>query len=123
MSDLMNDRDVVHARPELLQVAETVARDKGVNQDEILEAMEQAIQKAGRSKSDAEQFLNATLSTIQDTLSSGESIPLVGFGTFSVASRAARTGKNPQTGAAIQIPASKTVKFKVGSKLKDAVNN
>jgi len=55
-------------------------------------------------------------------LSSGESIPLVGFGTFSVASRAARTGKNPQTGAAIQIPASKTVKFKVGSKLKDAVN-
>ena len=79
-------------------------------------------EKAGRSKSDAEQFLNATLSTIHDTLSSGESIPLVGFGTFSVASRAARTGKNPQTGAAIQIPASKTVKFKVGSKLKDAVN-
>ena len=80
-------------------------------------------EKAGRSKSDAEQFLNATLSTIQDTLSSGESIPLVGFGTFSVESRAARTGKNPQTGAAIQIPASKTVKFKVGSKLKDSVNN
>ena len=56
-------------------------------------------EKAGRSKSDAEQFLNATLSTVQDTLSSGESIPLVGFGTFSVASRAARTGKNPQPGA------------------------
>ena len=61
-------------------------------------------EKAGRSKSDAEQFLNATLSTIQDTLSSGESIPLVGFGTFSVASRAARTGKNPPTGAAIPAP-------------------
>ena len=86
------------------------------------EAADKIAEKAGRSKSDAEQFLNATLSTIQDTLSSGESIPLVGFGTFSVASRAARTGKNPQTGAAIQIPASKTVKFKVGSKLKDAVN-
>ncbi len=78
--------------------------------------------KAGRTKADAEHFLNATLETMQDVLSEGDSIPLVGFGTFSVAERAARTGKNPQTGASIQIPASKTVKFKVGSKLKDAVN-
>ncbi len=79
-------------------------------------------EKAGRSKSDAEQFLNATLSTIQDTLSSGESIPLVGFGTFSVKHRAARSGRNPQTGAEIQIAASNVPSFKAGKALKDAVN-
>lgn len=75
-----------------------------------------------RTKVDAEMFLNATLEVLQGTLAKGESIPLIGFGTFSVAKRAARTGRNPQTGKPLQIPASRTVKFSVGSKLKEAVN-
>ena len=61
MSKLMKETDAVYARPELLQVAETVARDKGVEQDEILEAMEQAIQKAGRSKYGQEHDIRARI--------------------------------------------------------------
>ncbi len=76
-----------------------------------------------RTKVDAELFLNATLEVIIKTLSKGESIPLIGFGTFSVAERPARTGRNPQTGEPLKIAASKTVKFSVGSKLKEAVNS
>lgn len=79
-------------------------------------------EKTERTKVDAELFLNATIECIQDALVEGDSIPLIGFGTFSVAERAARTGRNPQTGDPIEIAASKTVKFSVGSKLKEAVN-
>jgi len=61
MSEMMNETDAVHARPELLQVAETVARDKGIEQDEVLEAMEQAIQKAGRSKYGQEHDIRANI--------------------------------------------------------------
>ena len=61
MSETMSETDAVHARPELLQVAETVARDKGIEQDEVLEAMEQAIQKAGRSKYGHEHDIRATI--------------------------------------------------------------
>ena len=77
----------------------------------------------GRTKVDAEVFLNATLEVIQDKLQKGDSIPLIGFGTFSVATRSARQGRNPQTGKPIQIGESKTVKFSAGSKLKAAVNS
>lgn len=78
--------------------------------------------KAGLSKSDATKALAATLESISEALKAGEKVALIGFGTFSVSSRAARTGKNPQTGEAIAIPASKAAKFKAGQKLKDAVN-
>ena len=78
MSDLMNDRDVVHARPELLQVAETVARDKGVNQDEILEAMEQAIQKAGRSKYGQEHDIRASIDRKSGEISLARYIEVAG---------------------------------------------
>jgi transcription termination/antitermination protein NusA len=61
MNETMSETDAVHARPELLQVAETVARDKGIEQDEVLEAMEQAIQKAGRSKYGHEHDIRATI--------------------------------------------------------------
>jgi N utilization substance protein A len=61
MSEMMNETDAVRARPELLQVAETVARDKGIEQDEVLEAMEQAIQKAGRSKYGQEHDIRANI--------------------------------------------------------------
>lgn len=79
-------------------------------------------EKAGLSKSDSEKALKAFTDSITDALKAGEKVALVGFGTFSVGQRAARTGKNPQTGAQINIPAAKTPKFKAGKALKDAVN-
>jgi DNA-binding protein HU-beta len=79
-------------------------------------------EKAGLSKADASKALSATLESVTDALKAGEKVALIGFGTFSVSLRAARTGKNPQTGEAIAIPASKSAKFKAGQQLKDAVN-
>lgn len=79
-------------------------------------------EKAGVTKTQAEDVLNAvTNAVIPQALAAGESIQLIGFGTFEVRERAARTGRNPKTGETIQIPASKTVGFKAGKKLKDAV--
>ena len=78
-------------------------------------------EKAGLSKADAEKALAAFTNVVTDALKAGDKVALVGFGTFSVGDRAARTGKNPQTGAQINIPAAKTPKFKAGKKLKDAV--
>ncbi len=74
------------------------------------------------SKKEAQAALKAVASGISGALAKGDSITLVGFGTFSVSQRAARTGRNPQTGATIQIKASKGAKFKAGKTLKDAVN-
>jgi DNA-binding protein HU-beta len=79
-------------------------------------------EKAGLSKAEATKALTATLESVTGALKSGDKVSLIGFGTFSVSQRAARTGKNPQTGKALTIPASKTAKFKAGQKLKDAVN-
>ncbi|ORJ62918.1 HU family DNA-binding protein [Geothermobacter hydrogeniphilus] len=79
-------------------------------------------EKAGLSKADAEKALAAFTGVITDALKAGDKVALVGFGTFSVGDRAARTGKNPQTGEPINIPAAKTPKFKAGKALKDAVN-
>ena len=80
------------------------------------------VEKAGLNKSDAEKALAATLESITDALKAGDKVALVGFGTFSVSARAARTGRNPQTGEALAIPASKAAKFKAGLQLKSAVN-
>lgn len=79
-------------------------------------------EKSELSKSDSEKALKAFVDTITEALQSGDKIALVGFGTFSVGDRAARVGKNPQTGAEINIPAAKVPKFKAGKALKDAVN-
>jgi len=79
-------------------------------------------EKAGRTKVDAEGALKAFAEAITDALKAGEKVALVGFGTFSVGDRAARTGQNPQTGKKIEIPAAKVPKFKAGKALKDAVN-
>jgi DNA-binding protein HU-beta len=78
--------------------------------------------KADVSKAQAEKLLNATLSSINEGLTSDANLTLVGFGTFSVVKRAARKGRNPQTGKTIKIPAKNVVKFKPGKNLKDAVN-
>jgi DNA-binding protein HU-alpha len=78
--------------------------------------------KADISKEKAAEVLNAILDEISGAVSKGDSVSLIGFGTFERRSRAARTGKNPQTGAPIQIPASNTVAFKAGKALKESVN-
>jgi DNA-binding protein HU-beta len=79
---------------------------------------------AGRTQNtnkDIEEALNGILAQITEELVSGNEVPFIGFGTFSVSTRAARTGRNPSTGAAIQIPETKVASFKVGATLKAAV--
>ena len=78
--------------------------------------------QADISKESAQQALNALIDVITNALKEKDSVNLIGFGTFTPRSRAARTGKNPQTGETLQIPASNTVGFKPGKNLKDAVN-
>ena len=74
------------------------------------------------SKKDAEKALKAFVDVVAEELKKGEKIQLVGFGTFEVSERAAREGRNPQTGAVMKIPASYAPKFKAGKALKDLVN-
>ena len=78
--------------------------------------------KTGLTKKDSEKALAAFIESVEEQLQHGEKVQLVGFGTFEVSERAARTGKNPQTGKEIKIPASKAPKFKAGKALKDLVN-
>ena len=73
--------------------------------------------EAGLTKADSEKALNALIKTVSETLKKGDKISLVGFGSWAVAERAARTGRNPQTGKELKIPAKKVVKFKAGSEL------
>ena len=77
--------------------------------------------KADLSKKDAEAAVKAVLDAVPEALADGDKVALVGFGTFEVKERAARTGKNPRTGEAIEIPASKVPSFKAGAALKNAV--
>ena len=77
--------------------------------------------KSELTKADASKAVDALLETISSTLGEGEKIQLIGFGTFEVRERAARTGRNPQTGEEMQIPASKVPAFKAGKELKEAV--
>jgi DNA-binding protein HU-beta len=74
------------------------------------------------SKAAAEKALSSVMDAILEAMSAGDKVTLIGFGTFSVAERAAREGRNPQSGKKIKIPAKKVVKFKAGSKLVDAAN-
>ena len=79
------------------------------------------VESAAISKVIAEKTLNKLLKSITQALEKGEDVALIGWGTFKVNERKARTGRNPKTGAALHIPASKVVAFKVGKGLKDAV--
>ena len=76
---------------------------------------------AGITKAVAEKALNSFIAAVSDALADGDKITLVGFGTFDVAERSARGGRNPRTGETIKIPASKAVRFKAGNKLKESV--
>lgn len=86
------------------------------------ELVEMVAKDCDMSKTDADQVLSAILGAITRAITAGDKVTLVGFGTFSVGERPAREGRNPQTGEPIQIPAKRTVRFKAGSKLVEAVN-
>ena len=90
-----------------------------MNRAELVAAM---AEKAGLSKKDSEAALKAFTDVVSAELKKGGKIALVGFGTFELSKRAARKGRNPQTGEAMKIKASKTPKFKPGKAFKDAVN-
>lgn len=90
-----------------------------MNKSELVSEIASA---SGLTKADSEKALNATTEAIKSALAKGESIQLIGFGTFSISERAARTGRNPQTGQEIQIAAKKIAKFKPGKALDEAVN-
>lgn len=90
-----------------------------MNKSELIDAIASS---ADLSKAAAGRALDATLDAVTKALQNNESVALVGFGTFSVKDRAARTGRNPQTGKEIQIPAATLPAFKPGKALKDAVN-
>ena len=79
-------------------------------------------EKSGLSKKDSEKALTAAVDAIAEALVAGDKVQLVGFGAFEVKTRAARTGRNPKTNAAIEIPASNIPQFKAGKALKDAVS-
>lgn len=85
-----------------------------MNKTELVNAM---AEKAGLSKVDAKKAMNACFATIQDELNKGGKVSLIGFGTFSVVERKARTAKNPRTGAPVKVAAKKVAKFKAGSNL------
>lgn len=89
-----------------------------MNKAELISAV---AEKSGLTKKDATAVLTAIIDTVETTLKNGDSVQIMGFGTFEVRERAARKGRNPQTGEEIQIQASKTPAFKPGKQLKDAV--
>ena len=86
-----------------------------------VELVEAVATNAGLTKADALRAIEATFDAITEALKKGEKLTLIGFGTFGVSKREGRTGRNPQTGAAIQIPARNAVTFKAGNQLKKAI--
>lgn len=94
-------------------------REEFMNKNDLIEVMAQS---AGISKNAATRALDAFINSVIKSLQSHEDVILVGFGSFKVSSRAARTGRNPQTGEPMQIPASVVARFSAGKKLKQALN-
>jgi DNA-binding protein HU-beta len=90
-----------------------------MNKGELVDAIADG---SGLSKSDADRALNAFIDAIQNAVASGDKVTLPGFGSFSQTHRSARTGRNPQTGAPVQIKASNAPKFSAGAKFKELVN-
>jgi len=86
------------------------------------EFIEAIAAKSGLTKADSSRAVEAFIETVTSTLKKGDKVTLTGFGVFSVSKRAARNGRNPRTGEVVKISASNSVKFKTGSKLKEAIN-
>lgn len=99
-----------------------VTKLQGVNQMNRKELVDALATKTGSTKADADRNIAALIDIITTTLKKGDNVALVGFGTFEVRKRAARNGRNPATGAALKIKASKAPTFKAGATLKAAVN-
>ena len=91
-----------------------------MNKNDLISSVAEA---SGLTKADAGRAVDGVFDSIASALSSGDDVRIVGFGSFSVANRAASTGRNPRTGEEIQIPASNQPKFKAGAPLKSAVNS
>jgi DNA-binding protein HU-beta len=91
-----------------------------VNKTELVASV---AEKAGMTKKDAEKAINAFFESVETALASDDKVQIIGFGTLEAKARAERKGRNPQTGAEITIPASKSPVFKAGKGLKDAINN
>ena len=89
-----------------------------MNKAQLIDAI---AEKAGLTKADSKKALDAFVEATTDALKNGDRVALIGFGSFSVSTRSARTGRNPQSGAPIEIPEKKVVKFKAGAELDDAV--
>ncbi|MGV8090925.1 MAG: HU family DNA-binding protein [Mangrovibacterium sp.] len=89
-----------------------------MNKAQLIDAI---AEKAGLTKADAKKALDAFVESTTDALKNGDRVALIGFGSFSVATRSARTGRNPQSGSPINIPARKVVKFKPGAELTDSI--
>jgi DNA-binding protein HU-beta len=94
------------------------SKGEKMNKSELVEAIAHT---SGVTKADANRVLDTFMMTVTDALKSGDQVVLPGFGSFSTGNRSARTGRNPQTGQAIQIKASRVAKFKAGKSLKEAV--
>ena len=90
-----------------------------MNKAQLIDAM---AAESGLTKADSKRALDAFVKATGDALKGGDRVGLVGFGSFGVSARSARTGRNPQTGKEISIPAKKVIKFKAGSELTDSVN-
>lgn len=89
-----------------------------MNKSQLIDVM---AAKAGLTKADAKKALDAFIEATGEALKSGDRIALIGFGSFSITKRSARTGRNPQTGKEISIPAKSIIKFKPGSELADSI--
>ncbi|WP_372772850.1 HU family DNA-binding protein [Mangrovibacterium sp.] len=89
-----------------------------MNKAQLIDAI---AEQSGLTKADSKKALDAFVAATTDALKNGDRVALIGFGSFSVSTRSARTGRNPQSGAPIQIPEKKVVKFKPGAELDDAI--
>ena len=101
------------------KMEDILKEDAALNKQELVANV---AEQASLTKKDAEKAVNALFETIKGALSEGDKVQLIGFGTFEVKDRAARKGRNPQTGKVIEIAASRNPVFKAGKALKDAVN-
>ncbi|WOD13349.1 HU family DNA-binding protein [Paraburkholderia kirstenboschensis] len=101
------------------QLHSTTSAGKTMNKQELIDYV---AAKTGSAKTETAELLDALIGTITTAVAQGGTVQLIGFGSFSTGARAARVGRNPATGAEIQIPAAKTVKFTAGKAFKDAVN-
>lgn len=93
-----------------------------MNKSELIKAVQKKCENDKLTKAATERAIDAVFDTITETVASGDKVQLIGFGTFASVERAARTGRNPQTGKALKIAAKKAPKFTAGKAFKDAVN-